>query len=153
MIGINVKLGQVIILTKTLFLEYFYGINFKLGVNVAYGLPLRWLVLTANHPWPSWLTTGSKMLYPKVKFWNWRYHIVQYLKWKLLIAHSRSVKLLTLWRHLMTQWNNLEKETKYTFSQPESIHARMQKPESMHAQMGNLSQWMPECGEGFTRYC
>jgi hypothetical protein len=34
------NLGQVIILTKTLFAEYFYLINLKLGVKEAHGLPL-----------------------------------------------------------------------------------------------------------------
>jgi hypothetical protein len=31
------------------------------------------------------------------------------------------------------------------------MYARMQGCESMHARMGNLSQCMPECGEGFCK--
>jgi hypothetical protein len=47
------KLGQVILLTKTLFSNNFDWINFKLGVKVAHGLPVSWLVLRANRWWPS----------------------------------------------------------------------------------------------------
>jgi hypothetical protein len=34
---------------------------------------------------------------------------------------------------------------------PETMYARMQGCESMHARMGNLSQCMPESGEGFCK--
>jgi hypothetical protein len=60
--------------------------NSKLGVKVAYELPLSWLVLRSNHKWPSWLAPGSKVVYPEVKFWNCKNHIVQYLKWKPLMS-------------------------------------------------------------------
>jgi hypothetical protein len=51
-------------------------------------------------------------------------------------------------------YNNVKsflKETKCACSPPESMHVQIHGPESMHAQMGNLSQCMPECGEGFLK--
>jgi hypothetical protein len=48
-------------------------------------------------------------------------------------------------------WNHFLKETNCTCLPPESMYARMRGCESMHARMGNLSQCMPECGEGFCK--
>jgi hypothetical protein len=52
---------------------------------------------------------------------------------------SRSVNILTLWRHLMTQWRDiiLKKKTKCTCSPPKSMHGWMGGgPESLHARLG-----------------
>jgi hypothetical protein len=62
---------------------------------------------------------------------------------------------LKCWRYYVIWWRNdvkiFLKDTKCTCSPPESMHARIRGPESMHARMGNLSQCMPECGEGFCK--
>jgi hypothetical protein len=47
--------------------------------------------------------------------------------------------------------NHVLKETKRTCLPCEFMYARMQGCESMHAWLGNLSQCMPECGEGLCK--
>jgi hypothetical protein len=128
----------------------FSSINFKLSVKVAHGLTLSWLVLRVDKLWPSWLAPGSKMVCPKIKFWNRRnssYSISYESTWWVL---SRSVKILTLWRNLMT----LCTCSPLSQCMPECRDLSQCMPEwgtwvnacpngeheSMHARMGNMSQ-------------
>ena len=80
------------------------------------------------------------------------YHVVPQMK--ALDKHFQD--LLKFWRYDVIWWRNdmksfVKKTPKYTSSQCKSIHDRMQGPESMHVWLGNLSQCMPECGEGFCK--
>jgi hypothetical protein len=58
------------------FLSSFYQINSKLGVKVAYGLPLSRLFLGPIGVDLHGSRCGLKFAYPKVKFWNWQYHFM-----------------------------------------------------------------------------
>jgi hypothetical protein len=140
------KLGQVIILTKTLFFEYFfYWINFKLNVKVAHGLPLGWLALRADRPWPSWLAPGSKIVYPKSNFEIEGMILCSTSNERPWWARYRSVRILTLWRPLMIQWrviiskrNKMHQFTPWVNAYP------------------NTGTWVnacPKVGRAFARYC
>ena len=43
------------------FLSSFYQINSKLGVKVAYGQPLSWLIFGTDQPWPSWVSLRGEI--------------------------------------------------------------------------------------------
>jgi hypothetical protein len=58
------------------FLSSFHQINSKLCVKVAYGLPLSWLYFGPIGLDPHGSQCGSKIPYPKVKFWNRWNHTV-----------------------------------------------------------------------------
>jgi hypothetical protein len=60
------------------FLSSFYQIISKLDVKVAYELPLSWIFLGPISHDLHGSHCGSKFPYPKVKFWNRRYHTVPY---------------------------------------------------------------------------
>jgi hypothetical protein len=67
-------------------------------VKVALGLPLSWVVLRGNRECPSWLAPGSKMVYPKVKFWNCK------IQMKALGEHFPDQ--LKFWRYDVIWWRN-----------------------------------------------
>jgi hypothetical protein len=136
--GERSKLGQLIILTKTLFFEYFNWINFKLGVKVAHGLPLSWLVLGADRQWASWLAPGSKMVHPKGKTLD------EHFSDQLKFGHYDVIS----WHNDV---NSFLKRNKMHLFTLQSMHAQMQRPDSMYARMGYLSQFMPKCEEGFSK--
>ena len=58
------------------FLSSFYQINSKLGVRVAYELPLSWLIFGADRPWTSWVSLRMEICLPKSIEGTMRYHIV-----------------------------------------------------------------------------
>jgi hypothetical protein len=88
------------------FLSSFYQINSKLGVKVAYGLPLSWLIFGADQPWPSWVLLRVKICLPsgqilksKVPSGTISCSTSYERSWWVL---SKSTKILTLWCHLVT---------------------------------------------------
>jgi hypothetical protein len=93
---------------NTYFLNGCNQINSKLGVKVAYGLLLSWLIFGAEPRWPSWVSLRVGIFLPQGR-------IVPYCTmsgstsceypWWVL---SKSIKILTLWRHLVTSWSKTE---------------------------------------------
>ena len=88
------------------FLSSFYQINSKLGVKVASELPLSWLVFGADRPWPSWVSLRVEICLPqgqilksKVPYGTISCCTSYERSWWVL---SKSTKILTLWRHLVT---------------------------------------------------
>jgi hypothetical protein len=63
---------------------------------------------------------------------------------------KKNVDAMTSFDNVMT-WNHFLKETNCICLPPESMYARMRGCESMHARMVNLSQCMPEYGDGFCK--
>ena len=88
------------------FLSSFYQINSKLGVKVASELPLSWLIFGADRPWPSWVSLRVEICLPqgqilksKVPYGTISCCTSYERSWWVL---SKSTKILTLWRHLVT---------------------------------------------------
>jgi hypothetical protein len=117
-------------------------------VKVALGLPLSWLVSRSDREWPWWLALGSDMVYPRSNFKTAKTISCSISNERAWWALSRSITILTLWRHLMTQWRKILCKTilfnalVHTWVNtcsnggPESMHAQMEEPGSMHAWMG-----------------
>jgi hypothetical protein len=64
---------------KPYFLSSCYKINSKLGVKVAYGLSLTWLILEADQPWPSWFSLPVENCLPLCQILK-LYHVVPHMK-------------------------------------------------------------------------
>jgi hypothetical protein len=136
------KLGQVIIITKTLFSSIFEWINFKLRVKVAHGLPLSWFFFE-----------GRSTLTFMVSTWVENVPQGQILKLKepygvvpqMTALDERFPDHLKYWRYNVIWWRNDVK----SFLKRHKMHLFTLWVNT--CPNGELSQCMPECGESFCK--
>jgi hypothetical protein len=67
-------------------LSSFYQINSKLGVKVAYGLPLTWLIFGADRSWPSWVSLRVEICLPEGQILKSKVPYRVYLIWEVLMS-------------------------------------------------------------------